>query len=129
MLKLKVRITGRTSVEDNVKEVEIAVPLKYFSNFCRTLEMLLISSEINLMLPWSANGVITYSTGAETFTIINSEFDVPVVILSIQNNAKLLQQLEWGFKCIIIWYKYLSKQGGFTWQENWQTFIHLFKVY
>ena len=54
LFKLKVRITARTSVDDNVKEVEIAVPLKYFSSFCRTLEMLLISSEINLMLPWSA---------------------------------------------------------------------------
>ena len=37
--KSKIKITGKTPDDDNEKEVEIMVPLKYF---CRTLEMLLI---------------------------------------------------------------------------------------
>ena len=35
----KVKITGKTPNDDNEKDVEILVPLKYLSNFRRTLEM------------------------------------------------------------------------------------------
>ena len=34
------------------------VPLKYLSNFWRTLEMPLINCEVNLILTWSENYVI-----------------------------------------------------------------------
>ena len=40
--KSKVRITGRTPNNGNTKHVEIIVPLKYLSNFWRTLKMLLL---------------------------------------------------------------------------------------
>ena len=36
-LKLKINITGKTPPADNTKDVKIAVPLKYLSNFWRTL--------------------------------------------------------------------------------------------
>ena len=53
----KAKMTGQT--EDNgTKRVEIMVPLKYLSNFWRTLEMPLINLEINLILTWSTNCVI-----------------------------------------------------------------------
>ena len=35
------------------RNVEIMVPLKYLSNFGKTLEIPLISCEINLILTWS----------------------------------------------------------------------------
>ena len=41
------------------KEVEIAVPLKYLSNFRRTLNMPLINCEVSLTFTWSENCVIT----------------------------------------------------------------------
>ena len=41
-----------------------------------------------------------------TFTITDTKLYDPVVTLSIQNNAKLLQQLKSGFKRIINWNKY-----------------------
>ena len=41
--------------------VEIMVPLKYLSNFWRTLDMPLINSEIELILTWSRNCVIIYT--------------------------------------------------------------------
>ena len=47
--KFKVKITGKTPAVDNEKDVEIMVPLKYLSNFWRTLEMPLINSEVNLI--------------------------------------------------------------------------------
>ena len=57
--KFKIKITGKTPAGGNTKDVEIAVPLKYLSNFWRTLEMPLISCEINLILTWSEDGVIS----------------------------------------------------------------------
>ena len=37
--KFKVKITGRTTDDGNTKDVEIILPLKYLSNFWRTLEI------------------------------------------------------------------------------------------
>ena len=51
--KYKVKITGKTPAEDNTKDVEISVPLKYLSNFWRTLEMPWINCEVNLLLTCS----------------------------------------------------------------------------
>ena len=88
------------------------VPLKYLSNFWRTIEMPLINCEINLILTQSANCVIIYTDIANqvpTFTITGTNLYVPVVTLSTQDNAKLLPQLESGFKRTISWNKYLSK--------------------
>ena len=45
--KSKIKITGKTSAAGNTKDVEIIVPLKYLSNFWRTLEMSLINCEVN----------------------------------------------------------------------------------
>ena len=41
--KSKIKITGKTLADGNTKHVEIMVPLKYLSNFWRTLEMPLIN--------------------------------------------------------------------------------------
>ena len=47
-IKFKAKITGKTG-DDGTKDVEIMVPLKYLSNFWRTLEMPLINCEVNLI--------------------------------------------------------------------------------
>ena len=41
--KYEVKITGKTPGDDGTNNVEIMVPLKYLSDFWRTLEMLLIN--------------------------------------------------------------------------------------
>ena len=107
--KSKIRITGKTPNDDNEKYVEIMVPLKYLSNFWRTLEMPLINCEVNLILTWSSTCVITESNGAGTFAITDTKLYVPVVTLSTQENTKFFQQLKSGFKRVINWNKYLSK--------------------
>ena len=106
--KFKVKITGKTPANDNEKDVEIMVPLKYLSKFWRTSEMPLINCEVNLILTWSSTCVITNSTGAGTFEITDTKLYVPVVTLSVKANAKLLQQLKSGFKRVINWNRYLS---------------------
>ena len=92
----------------NTEDVEIIVPLKFLSNFWRTLEMPLINCEVNLILTWSSTCVITNSTDAGRFEIADTKLYVPVVPLSTQDNAKLLQQLKSGFKRRINWNKYQS---------------------
>ena len=99
----KAKITGQTG-DDGTKSVEIMVPLKYLSNFWRTLEMPLINCEVNLILTWSSTCVIVSTNNANqgaTFTITNTRLYVPVVTLSTQENAKLLQQLKSSFKRVI----------------------------
>ena len=54
--------------------------------------MALINWEVNLILTWSKNCVITGSEGEEKFAITETKLYVPVVTLSMQDNAKLLQQ-------------------------------------
>ena len=49
----KIKITGKTPNSGNTKDFEIIMPLKYLSNFWRTLEMSLIDCEVNLILTWS----------------------------------------------------------------------------
>ena len=107
--KSKIKITGKTPDDDNEKDVEIMVQLKYLSNFWRTLEMPLINCEVNLILTWPSTCVITNCTGARTFEISDTKLYVPVVTLSTEENAKLLQQLKSGFKRVNSWNKYLSK--------------------
>ena len=106
--KSKVKITGKTPAVGNIKYVEIIVPLKYFSNFWRTLEMQSINCQFNLILTWSKDCVITNSTCEGKFEIREKKLYVPVITLSSKDNAKLLQQLKSGFKRTINWNKYES---------------------
>ena len=56
--------------------------------------MLLINFEINLILTWSQDCRISSATVETKFKITDTKLYVPVVTLSIQDNAKLLQQLD-----------------------------------
>ena len=100
--KSKVKIIEDTPADDNTKDVEIIVPLKYLSNFGRILETLLTNCEVNVILTWSSTFVIN-STGEWRFAITDTKLYFPVVALSTQDNAKLLQQLKSGFKRTINW--------------------------
>ena len=80
LFKSKIKITGKTPAAGNEKNVEIMVPLKYLTNFWRTLEMRLINCAVNLILTWSSTRVITNSTGSETFEITGTNLYVPVFI-------------------------------------------------
>ena len=79
------------------------------SNFWRTFEMALINCELNLILIWSEDCAISSATGETKLKITDIKLYVPVVTLSTQDNAKLLQQLKSGFKRTINWNKYQAK--------------------
>ena len=100
---LKAKITGQTE-NNGTKNVEIMVPLKYLSNFWRTLEMPLIKREFNLILSWSSTCVLIATNirnQSATFAITNTKLHVPVVTLSTQENTKFFQQLKSGFERVI----------------------------
>ena len=103
------KITGETPNNSNEKDVEIMVPVKYLSNFWRSLEMPLINCEVTLILTWPSTCVITNSNGAGVFEITDTKLYVPVVTLSKQDHSKLLQELRSGFKRVVNWNQYLSK--------------------
>ena len=67
--------------------------------------MPLNNCEVNLILTWSKDFIITNPNGAGKFKITETKLYVPVVTLSTQDNAKLLQQLKSGFKRTINWNK------------------------
>ena len=72
--------------------------------------MPLISCEVNLILTWFKDCVITNCEGEGKLAITETKLYVPVVTLSTKDNAKLLHQLqlESGFKRTINWNKYES---------------------
>ena len=90
---IKTKITGQTDHNGKIDNVKTMVPLKYFSNFWRTLEIPLINCEVNLILTWSSDCVINYTNVANEvpiFAITETNLYVPVITLSTQDNAKLL---------------------------------------
>ena len=111
LFKFKKQMTGEIG-NGGIKNVEIMVPLKYLSNFQRTLEMSLINCKISLQLKWSKGCIIVAGTAENQepkFEITDTRLCLAIVTLSTQDNVKLLKQLESGFKRTINWNKNLSK--------------------
>ena len=90
---IKKKITGQTAANNNDGniagrgDVEIMVPLKYLSNFWRTLKMPLINCEIELILTLSRDCVIIYTDVNDqvpTFTITETNLYVAIATLSTQ---------------------------------------------
>ena len=91
LFKSKIKKIKNTPADGNTKDVDIIIPLKYLSNFWRTLKIPLINCDVNFILTWSSTCVITNSTGARKFAMTDTKLFVPVVTLSTRDNAKLIQ--------------------------------------
>ena len=76
--------------------------------FWTNLEILLVNCEVNPILKWLSNWVTFSATGEKKLKITETKLNVPVVTLSTQDNAKLLQQLKSSLKRTINWDKYQS---------------------
>ena len=103
--KCKANLIGNTENNGTKNGVKIAVPLKYLSNFWRSLEMPLINSNVELSLKWYERCLLTAAT-TTTFTISDAKLYVPIVTLSIEDNSKLTKLLNEGFKRPIYWNEY-----------------------
>ena len=115
-------ITGKTPENnDSLTNIKLVIPLKYLSNFWRSLNIPLINCEVKSILTWSkncvladitvnalANPAIVAPTELE-FKITDTKLYVPVVTLSKENDTKPLEQLKLEFKRTIKWNKNRSQ--------------------
>ena len=95
-----------SSLITNRNGVEIALPLKHFSNVWRSLEMPLILCKVELSLTWDPNCVLCTLAGNLIFTITDAKPYVPIVTLPTEDNAKLSKLLSKGFKRPVYWKEY-----------------------
>ena len=121
--KYKASFLGKATDADgsdrSLKNTKIVVPLKYLSNFLRSLEMPLINWKIHLELDWNKScvmyGADTYAGGDNannsetTFKIRSTKLYLPIVILSTKDNVHLTKQFNEGFKRSVYWNEYKSK--------------------
>ena len=105
-------------------ETEVVIPLKYLSNFWRTLNIPLINCEVELILNWSKNCVLTDMTAANNaptgleFQITDTRLHIPVVSWSKENDKKLLEQIISGIKRTVKWNKYRSQNNNLNYLIN-----------
>ena len=96
--KYKVSIIGNTEDNGTKNKVEIAVPLKYLSNFWRSIKTPLINCKVELSLKWYDRCLLTTANTA-TFKITDAKLYVPIVTLAVADNlTKLKKLLNEGFK-------------------------------
>ena len=118
----KTKLIGTTpNNNSNLLDAEVVVPLKYLSNFWRSLDLLLINCGTELDLSYSKEFIISemsiiprvprnldanptvqevaaiQTTGA-TFQINHAKLYVPVINLSINDNIKVLENTKQGLK-------------------------------
>ena len=86
-----------------VKDTKIVVPLKYLSNFWRSLEMPLINCKVHLELNWIEDCILSNLGDSAKFKITDAKLNVPIVTLSTKDNVNLTKQLSDGFKRCAYW--------------------------
>ena len=103
-------VDGIIAAGRKVDIVKIVVPLKYLSNFFRSLEMPLINCKMTLELEWSKDCVLSNVAGASTSIIRDTKLYVQVVTLSKEDNKDFIEQQNKGFQRSIYWNKYMIKE-------------------
>ena len=94
------------SLITNRNGVKIAVLRKYLNNFWRSLKTQFIKCKVGLSLSQDPNCSLTSLDRVPIFTITDAKLYVPIVTLSIEDNAKLSKLLSEGFKRFVYWNKY-----------------------
>ena len=110
--KYKVDLLGYPVLYGNIakRSVKLVVPLKYLSNFVRSLEMPLINCKIKLNLTWKKERVLSTDAGDAVFIINDTKMYVPVVTMSKEDNKDFIEQQNKGFQRSIYWNEYKTKE-------------------
>ena len=92
--KNKAAPVGKTAnavndTNSSVKKKKVVVPLKYLSNFWRSLEMPLINCKIHLELSWIKDCILSSVGDSATFKLADAKLHVPIVTLSTEENVNL----------------------------------------
>ena len=125
--KYKVSLLGNTDLDGNItkRSVKVVVPLKYLSNFFRSLEMPLINCKIKLNLTWKKECVLSNQAGDAVFIINDRKMYVPVVTLSKEDNKDFIEQQNKGFQRSIYWNEYKIKKINENADANVFKYINL----
>ena len=93
----------------SLKDTKIVVPLKYLSNFWRSLELPLINLKVHLELNWIEDCTLSSDGNSSKFEITDAKLHVPIVTLSTKDSVNLTKQLSEGFKRSVYWDSYQIK--------------------
>ena len=91
------------------ENIKIVVPLKYVSNFFRSLELHLINTKLCMELNWKKRSVLSSIGQNAIFQITKGELYIPVVTLNTEINNKLSRLSSEGFERTVVWNEYKSK--------------------
>ena len=112
--------------------VKVVVPLKYLSNFFRSLEMHLINCKIKLNLTWKKECVLsTIDDDAgnpennAVFIINDTKMYVPIVTLSKEDNKDFIEQHNKRFQRSIYRNEYKTKEINENADPNVFKYINL----
>ena len=110
--KYKVNLLGNPVVDNNVAtlNVKVVVPLKYLSNFFRSLEMPLINCKIKLNLTWKKESVLSTNDDDAVFIINDTKLYIPVGTLSKEYNKDFIEQQNKGFQRSVYWNEYKTNE-------------------
>ena len=118
-----------------LKNATIAVPLKYWSNFWRSLKIPLVNCKIELKLTWTKRCVLSVA-GTDNrngnndnnniiFTIKGTKLYVPEVTLATRDNQRLSKQLCKGFERWVYWNEYKTKSNNTNTTNEFRYFLEL----
>ena len=125
--KYKVSLLGNQVVASNIARinVKVVVPLKYLSNFFRSLEMPLINCKTKLNLTWKKECVLSTDDGNAVFIINDTKMYLPVVTLSKEDNKDFIELQNKGFQRSICWNEYKTKEINENADANVFKYINL----
>ena len=125
--KYKVKLLGNPVLDGNIakRSVKVVVPLKYLSNFFRSLEMPLINCKTKLNLTWKKECVLSTGAGDAVFIINDTKMYVAVATLSKEDNKDFIEQQNKGFQQSIHWNEYKTKEINENADANVFKYINL----
>ena len=132
--KFKINFLVNPAVNGGIakRNVKTVVPLKYLSNFFRSLEMPLINCKIKLNLTWKRECVLSNDAddapnpdNNAVFIINNTKLYVRVVTLSKEDNNDFIEQQNKGFQRSIYWNEYKTKEQNENAANNFLKYITL----
>ena len=114
--KYKAAFLGKTADAVNntyisVKDAKIVFPLKYLSNFWRSLEIPLKNCKVYPKLNWIEDCILSSAGNTAKFAITDAKLHVSVVTLSTKDSANLTKKLYEGFKRSFNWKSHETKRA------------------
>ena len=96
--KYKGALAGKTNnfadQKSSLKDTKIVVPLKYLSNFWRSLEMLSINFKVHRELNWIEGCILPSAGDSLKFEITDTKLHFPIVTLSTKDSVNLTKKIK-----------------------------------